>query len=105
VKNGDLIPMELFQDDPFLIRVVVGGALEAQEAEEWTGMLDWKLRVPDGKLVIGGGSMYVMEEFEEIDDYMSDYLRFVDIPSGEYRATLYMYLSGVNGKPCLVTAK
>src|SRR5262249_33615201 len=105
-RNGDIIPIELTQDDPFFIRVVAGGELEPQEAEEWVGRLDWKLRVPDGNLVVCGGSEYVMEEFEgEEDDYMSDYVRHLKIPPGEYRATIYMYFGGVNGHSCLTVAR
>jgi predicted DNA-binding WGR domain protein len=106
VRNGDLIPIELTQDDPFFIRVVVGGELEPQESEEWVGRLDWKLRVPDGNLVVVGGAEYLMEEFDgEESDYVSEYVRHVRIPRGEYRATVYMYFGGVNGHSCLTVAR
>jgi predicted DNA-binding WGR domain protein len=106
VRNGDLIPIELRQDDPFFIRVVVGGELESQEVEEWVGRLDWKLRVPDGNLVVCGGAEYVMEQFEgDGSDYMSEYVRHLKIPRGEYRATVYMYFSGVNGRSCFEVAR
>ena len=106
VRNGDIIPIVLVQDDSFNMRVVVGGDLEPQEAEEWVGRLDWKLNVPDGNLVVCGGSEYVMEEFEdEEDSYMAQFIRQVSIPRGEYRATVYMYFSGVNGHACLQIAR
>jgi len=35
VRAGDLLPIELVQDDSFLIRVVAGGELTPQEAGEW----------------------------------------------------------------------
>src|SRR5262249_52065487 len=101
----DLIPTELFQDDPFVIRLVVGGELTAQESEEWCGRLDWKLRVPDGDLVVCGGSEYVMEEWEGEEEYLGEYVRHVRIPRGDYKASLYMYLGGVNGRPCLQAAR
>jgi predicted DNA-binding WGR domain protein len=95
VRNGDLIPVELVQDGPFVIRVVVGGGLEPQEAEEWVGRLDWKLRVPDGDLVVCGGPEYVLEDFDDEDDSpVAEFVRRMDIPRGEYRATLYTYLGG-----------
>ncbi|HSC28698.1 MAG TPA: WGR domain-containing protein [Vicinamibacterales bacterium] len=106
VRTGDLIPIELTQDDPFFIRVVVGGGLEPQEAEEWVGRLDWKLRVPDGNLVVCGGAEYVMEEFEgDESEYLSEYVRHVKIARGDYRATVYMYFGGVNGRSCLSVAR
>ena len=105
VRNGELIPTELFQDDPFTIRVVVNGELTPQESEEWCGCLDWKLRVPDGNLVVCGGSEYVMGEWEDEEEYIGDYVRHVKIPRGDYKASLYMYLGGVNGEPCLRAAR
>jgi predicted DNA-binding WGR domain protein len=106
VRNGDLIPIELVQDDPFVMRVVVGGELDAQEAAEWVGRLDWKLRVPDGNLVVCGGAEYIMEAFaDEEDSFMAEYLRHVKIPRGEYRASVYMYMGGVNGRACMQAAR
>lgn len=106
VRDGDLIPIELVQDDPFIMRVVVGGELEPQEADEWVGRLDWKLRVPDGDLVVCGGSEYIMEEFEDEEDaYMAEYLRHMKIPRGDYRASVYMFMGGVNGRACIQAAR
>ncbi len=105
VRNGDLIPTELYQDDSFVIRAVVGGELTTQESEEWCGRLDWKLRVPDGNLVVCGGSDYVMEEWEDEEGYIGDHVRHLKIPRGDYKASLYMYLPGVNGAPCLRAAQ
>jgi predicted DNA-binding WGR domain protein len=106
VRSGDLIPIELVQDDPFVMRVVVGGELDAQETAEWVGRLDWKLRVPDGNLVVCGGAEYIMEAFEdEADSFMSGYVRHMKVPRGEYRASVYMYMSGVNGRACLQAAR
>lgn len=106
VRAGDLIPIELVQDDPFVMRVVAGGELDAQEAAEWVGRLDWKLRVPDGNLVVCGGAEYIMEEFEdEKDSFMSQYVRHMKIPRGEYRASVYMYMGGVNGRACMQAAR
>jgi predicted DNA-binding WGR domain protein len=105
VCNGDLIPTELYQDDSFVIRVVVGGELSAQESDEWCGRLDWKLRVPDGNLVVCAGSDYVMEDWEDEEGYIGDHVRHLKIPRGDYKASLYMYLPGVNGAPCLRAAQ
>jgi hypothetical protein len=47
-----------------------------------------------------------MGEFEgEEDDYMSDYVRHLKIPRGEYRATIYMYFGGVNGRSSVAVAR
>ena len=105
VKRGDMIPLELYQDDPFIMRVVIGDLLP-QEDEEWTGRLDWKLRVPDGNLVVCGGSEYVMEEFEDEEEHsLAEYVKHIKIPRGDYKATIFMYMPGVNGTPCLRAAK
>lgn len=64
------------------------------------------LRAPDGNLVVCGGSEYVMEEFEgEETEYTSEYVRHMKIPRGEYRATIYMYFGGVNGRSCISAAR
>jgi len=47
-----------------------------------------------------------MEAFEdEADSFMSGYVRHMKIPRGEYRASVYMYMSGVNGRACLQAAR
>ena len=107
VRNGELIPMELIQDDEFVIRVVVGGELTPAESGEWTGRIDWKLKIPDGKLVVCGGAEFVTEacEASERAEHWSDYSRTVSVPRGEYRATLYNLYRGVNGDACLRSAR
>jgi predicted DNA-binding WGR domain protein len=100
VEAGDLLPVELVQDDSFIIRLVVG-ELGPEEEEEWVGRIAWKLRVPDGKLAVAGGFELVMEPVEGGggSDYLQslDALRVVDVPPGEYRAELLAFLNGVNG--------
>ncbi len=98
VRSGDLLPIPLVQDDSFVIRVVAGGELTAAESEEWVGRLAWRLRVPDGKMVIAGGVEFVLEPRGEDDDGLSDYVRVLELPRGEYRAELYAYLHGVDGE-------
>lgn len=41
VLDGVLLPIELVQDDSFVIRVVVGRDLIPPEREEWVGCLSW----------------------------------------------------------------
>ena len=45
VNNGEILPVELIQDDPFIIRIVAGGPLTAQENAEWVSRIDWHLNV------------------------------------------------------------
>ncbi|MGH9258858.1 MAG: hypothetical protein ACRD08_03015, partial [Acidimicrobiales bacterium] len=96
VRAGDLLPIELVQDDSFLIRVVAGDELTPQESEEWVGRLAWRLRVPDGRLAVTGGAEFVMEPLEE--DTPSEFVRLLDVPAGDYHAVVYAYLNGVNGE-------
>ena len=107
VKKGELIPIELIQDDEFVVRVVVGGELTTAEQDEWTGRLDWKIKVPDGKLVVCGGSEFVSEacEASERAEHWSDYSRTLVIPRGEYRVAFYMNFNGINGHACLQSAR
>src|SRR5437899_2649390 len=65
IEAGRLLPVELVQDDSFILRVVVGGDLEADESDEWVGRMEWKLRVPDGKLAVAAGTELVVEPTEE----------------------------------------
>ena len=101
VNDGLLMPSSLYQDDPFCIRVVAGDALTAQESEEWVGRVDWQLKLADGKLCISGGAEWLYEGYDRTEAQDDNFLRIVELPPGSYRATLYTYLSGVNGSACL----
>lgn len=97
VARGDLLPLQLIQDDPFLIRVVAGGPLTPQEEEEWVARVDWHLNIPDGKLCITGGSVFSNEDYDADDPHHEQYVGEVAVPKGRYRATLYTHVHGVNG--------
>lgn len=97
VQDGKMIPVTLFQDDPFVVRVVAGEPLSAQEFEEWVACIDRPLHVPDGKLAITGGAVLVNDEYDPNDAYFESYLRVVEIPPGHYRARVYTYVPGING--------
>jgi len=101
VQDGLLIPVSLFQDNSFAIRVVAGDTLNAQEQEEWVGRLEWHLNLVDGKLCISAGAEWLYEGVKAADLADDNFLRIVKLPPGHYRATLYSYLSGVNGSACL----
>lgn len=100
-EKGEIIPIELYQDDPFVVRLVLNGKLSKEEEQEWLGKFTHKLRVPDGKLAICGGIEFIMEEFEKEDDWINDFVRYVDIPKGEYKAEIYTYINSVNATPLL----
>ena len=93
VRDGLVIPVELVQDDSLLVRVVLGDLTEAEEAE-WVGRIVWKLRVPCGSLAVEGG---LDPRIEDEDDFV----RFVDVPPGDYRVEVLTYLHGVNGTYCV----
>lgn len=100
-RKGEFLPLSLLQDDPFTVRVVVGGDLEAAEQEEWVARVDWHLNLKDGKLCVTGGAPLVQEDYEEDDSYTEQYVRRIDVPKGHYRVSLYSYVPGVNGSAAL----
>src|SRR5260370_26378924 len=97
IQDGLLIPVSLVQDNSFAIRVVAGDTLTAQEKEEWVGRLEWSLNLVDGKLCISAGAEWLYEGGKAADLADDNFLSIVELPPGHYRATLYSYLSGVNG--------
>lgn len=101
VEKGDILPLSLIQDDPFTVRVVVGGALETEEDEEWVARIDWHLNVKDGKLVVSGGAPLVGEDYQEDDSYTEQYFRVIEVPKGHYRVSVYSYVPGINGQAVL----
>jgi hypothetical protein len=92
VAEGVFLPIELAQDDPFVIRVVVDEPLTDQEREEWLACTRHRLRIPDGRLLImGGGCEYF--DGEDVEEYS----RTLDVPAGDYQAEVYTYYHSVNG--------
>src|SRR5512145_1028677 len=97
VTSCEVLPLLVESEDPANVRVVVGGQLGAAEQAEWVGRLAGGLRVPDGRLALCGGAAYVLEQ----SDWTTAYTRIVEVPPGDYRATLYCYASAPNGRLCL----
>ena len=87
-SRGDLLPLELVQDDPFVIRVVVGESLTKQEEDEWVARVDWHLNVSDGQLCITGGAPFSSGDYDEFESYHEQYVGGVAIPKGRYKAAL-----------------
>jgi len=101
LNDGLLMPVSLYQDDSFCIRVVAGDSLTAQEKEEWVGRLERRLNLADGKLCVSGGSEWLYPGYDPAGVVDDNFVRIVELPKGYYRATLYSYLAGVNGDACL----
>jgi hypothetical protein len=98
VQDGIFVPIELVQDDPILVRIVVDQELTPQEAEEWVGHFTSRLRVPDGVLTISGGTEYLE------GDEMEDYTQHIAISPGKYQVDVYTYLPWLNGEYCYKSA-
>lgn len=105
VLEGKLIPVELYQDDPFILRLVLKDKLTPQEGQEWLGKLSHHIRVEDGKLIIAAGVEYILEQMPEDDAWFREYSHTVDVPPGHYHADLYTYINSVNGEPLLAIAE
>ena len=97
VNRGDLLPLTLMQDDPFVIRVVAGGPLTAEEEAEWVSRVDWHLNIPDGQLCVTGGSVFSNEDYDETESYSEQFVGEVAVPKGRYKASLYSMFHGING--------
>ncbi len=93
VKEGRFLPIQLYQDDSFVLRLV-RGQLRPQEQDEWVGGVQGVLDVPDGELVVTTG-MDFLDDPGQIKDEESS--RIISVAAGKYLVTLYSYLSGVNG--------
>ncbi len=94
VQDGRLLPVELVQDDPFVVRVVVDEDLTEEEEEERVGRLEARLELPDGRLALTGGS----ELLEEGREAARGYTQVLKVAPGSYRLTLDAHLPGVNGE-------
>lgn len=98
VLQGAVLPMSLYQDDGYNVRVCLGD-LTAEEQSEWTSKVAWKLNLESGKMVVSG----VCDE--DLDDYLADFPQaetggdyelgcLVELPVGEYAVTVYSYPPG-----------
>src|SRR5262245_40171978 len=101
IADAKMIPISLFQDDTFVVRVVAGEPLNDQESDEWVARLEWPLEIKGGKLAITGGAVLVYEEYDPDERYYLSFIRTVDVPPGRYRVTVYSYVPGINGRAAL----
>lgn len=92
VSSPLALAVELAQDDPFVVRVVVNGELSAEENAEWVDKLVAKLHLPSDGLALCGGTDYV----DDPGDEDNESVELVDVPSGTYVAELYTYFTSPN---------
>ncbi len=97
VAKGDLLPMSLVQDDPIIVRVVLGDPLSQDEEAAWIGRVDAHLDLRDGKLCITGGAVFSQEEYDADDPHLEQYVVELPVPKGRYRAALFTLARGING--------
>jgi hypothetical protein len=84
LKQGLLLPLELAQDDSFVVRFRLGQP-DRQEAVEWTGRVVGRLHLPHGRVMCNGA--------------------VVAVPPGEYLAEVCCYLPHSNAHYCLEWAQ
>jgi len=102
--SGGVLQVELRHDDPFMLRVVVGRELSAEEAR-WVGRAATRLRIPCAQLMIWP-SHFLLDELSDVledgwqpgDHYVPHLVR---VPRGDYRVDCYAYINGVNGPSCV----
>lgn len=93
INAGVLMPMDLYQDDGYLVRVVVGD-LNEQEQAEWVARARWNLKVPCGKLLITG-AIDNEDGFDPITGGDKFWLGgYVEIEPGEYLVEVLSYPPG-----------
>ncbi|MCA9443976.1 MAG: hypothetical protein KC964_24490 [Candidatus Omnitrophica bacterium] len=90
VASGRFLPLELYQDDCFNVRFVLGELTETEKSE-WVGRVTTKLNIPSGALALSAGFEALYGEVDE------ENIHLVEVPEGAYRVTVYAYLPGVNG--------
>ena len=97
VAACDLLALSVESEDPANVRVVVAEPLDAAELGEWVGVVRSALRIPDGRLTLCGGIAFLLEG----EAWAEEYVRVLEVPAGDYRATLYCYASAPNGRLCV----
>lgn len=92
-----LLAMDLYQDDGYLVRVVLD-ELTPQEEEEWVARVRWKLNLTCGAMIVSGifdeeqsMSMPSVDDLEDDADILQCY---VEIPPALYQVEIYSYAPG-----------
>jgi len=91
VERNVLMPMSLYQDDGYIVRLVLDD-LSEREAEDWVARVRWKLNISCGKLLVTGVLDYEddIPEAKDGDDFYIGCC-YVEVPSGDYQVEVYSY--------------
>ena len=95
IEQKAFLAMDLYQDDGYNVRVVMGD-LNEQERDEWVARVRWRLDLSGGKMVVSG-VLGEEEEFLEMSDARAiaqdnDCLEcYVSVPPKEYQVEIYSY--------------
>jgi hypothetical protein len=97
-ENQAFLAMNLYQDDGYRVRVVMG-ELNPQEQEEWVARVRWKLNLSCGAMVVSGILDEDEEEFNNLPS-VSEILEddglqcYVEVEPGIYQVEIYSYPPG-----------
>ncbi|PZO41868.1 MAG: hypothetical protein DCF19_08330 [Pseudanabaena frigida] len=92
-EDKAFLAMDLYQDDGYNVRVVMGD-LNEQERDEWVARVRWRLDLSCGQMVVSG---VLGDDFDEIQDAKaiadSDGCLqcYVSVPPNEYQVEIYSY--------------
>jgi hypothetical protein len=91
VDRNALMPMSLYQDDGYIVRLVLD-ELGEREAEDWVARARWKLNIPCGKLLVTG-VLDFEDEIPEANDGDEFYVGccYAEVPPGDYQVEVYSY--------------
>lgn len=90
LAQGSLIALELYQDGPFVVRIVVDEPLTSEEESLWIDRVGAKLHLPKAGLALCGGRDYV----DDPQDEDNEAVEIVPVPAGTYAALVHCYWTG-----------
>jgi hypothetical protein len=93
VRAHEVILQSLVGDDEFVVRIVEGEALSAEEEDQWISRVRAPLKIPCGRLLVCGGF-----DPDTIADLQEDEASFVEVPPGDYVIEVLTYLNTMNGR-------
>lgn len=89
VSQAALIALELYQDDPFVVRVLVEEPLTHEEDRLWIHRIGAKLHLPRPGMALCGGREYV----DDPDDSDIEAVE-ISVPAGTYAVDIHVYVTG-----------
>lgn len=97
IEQQVFLGMELYQDDGYLVRVVLG-ELTHQEQEEWVARVRWKLNLTCGAMIVTGifdeEESVSMPSFSNLDENEYILQCYVEVPPAIYQVEIYSYPPG-----------